>query len=148
MKKYFIHPADLHLVFNLINSTESFKHSESWTPICLPKFDSGGFLHAHVSYLTDDSPACLLLLTLDRNAFFDLSAARGKIIERMERHGSISAIQTAIANARYTSKTDKEMLRKKEVHLLHGHCAIPPPPLLFSQQLSHCTFTAPCDCFR
>ena len=28
MKKYFIHPADLHLVFNLINSTESFKHSE------------------------------------------------------------------------------------------------------------------------
>ena len=104
MKKYFIHPADLHLVFNLINSTESFKHSESWTPICLPKFDSGGFLHAHVSYLTDDSPACLLLLTLDRNAFFDLSAARGKIIERMERHGSISAIQTAIANSRYTTQ--------------------------------------------
>ena len=104
MKKYFIHPADLHLVFNLINSTESFKHSESWTPICLPKFDSGGFLHAHVSYLTDDSPACLLLLTLDRNAFFDLSSARGKIIERMERHGSISAIQTAIANSRYTTQ--------------------------------------------
>ena len=104
MKKYFIHPADLHLVFNLINSTESFKHSESWTPICLPKFDSGGFLHAHVSYLTDDSPACLLLLTLDRNAFFDLSAARGKIVERMERHGSITAIQTAITNSRYSTQ--------------------------------------------
>merc|ERR1719348_1616505 len=104
MKKYYIHPADLHLIFNLINSTESFKHSESWTPLCLPKFDSSGFLHAHVSYLTDDSPACLLLLTLDRNAFFDLSAARGKIIERMERHGSISAIQTAIANSRYTTQ--------------------------------------------
>ena len=102
MKKYFIHPADLHLIFNMINSTESFKHSESWTPICLPKFDSGGFLHAHVSYLTDDSPACLLLLTLDRNAFFDLSAARGKIVERMERHGSITAIQTAITNSRYS----------------------------------------------
>ena len=56
MKKYYIHPADLHLVFNLINSSENFKHSESWTPICLPKFDSGGFLHAHVSYLTDSSP--------------------------------------------------------------------------------------------
>merc|ERR1712241_634066 len=104
MKKYFIHPADLHLVFNLINSTESFKHSESWTPICLPKFDSGGFLHAHVSYLTDDSPACLLLVTTDRNAFFDLSAARGKIVERMERHGSITAIQTAITNSRYSTQ--------------------------------------------
>ena len=76
MKKYFIHPADLHLVFNLINSTESFKHSESWTPLCLPKFDSSGFLHAHVSYLTDNSPACLLLVTTDRNAFFSLSEAR------------------------------------------------------------------------
>ena len=40
MKKYFIHPADLHLIFSLINSTESFKVSEAWIPICLPKFDS------------------------------------------------------------------------------------------------------------
>ena len=40
MKDYFIHPADLHLIFNLVSSSESFKLSESWTPICLPKFDS------------------------------------------------------------------------------------------------------------
>ena len=40
LKKYYIHPADLHLIFNLVNSTESFKMSETWTPICLPKFDS------------------------------------------------------------------------------------------------------------
>ena len=53
IKKYYIHPADLHLLFNLVNSSESFKNSESWTPICLPKFDSTGFLHAHVSYLSD-----------------------------------------------------------------------------------------------
>ena len=105
MKKYFIHPADLHLIFNLINSTESFKLSESWTPICLPKFDSAGFLHCHVSYLTDASPACLLLLTLDRNAFFELSAARAKIVERLERHGSIKAIETALTNSSYTTSS-------------------------------------------
>ena len=40
MKKYFIHPADLHLIFNLVTSSDSFKISESWAPICLPKFDS------------------------------------------------------------------------------------------------------------
>lgn len=85
MKKYFIHPADLHLIFNMINSTESFKHSESWTPLCLPKFDSSGFLHAHVSYLTEDSSACLLLLTSDRNAFFELSQAKAKIVERLRK---------------------------------------------------------------
>ena len=33
MKKYFIHPAGLHLIFNLVNSPESFKHPENWTPI-------------------------------------------------------------------------------------------------------------------
>ena len=47
MKKYFIHPADLHLIFNLVNSSESFKLSESWTPICLPKFDSRYVLLIH-----------------------------------------------------------------------------------------------------
>jgi vacuolar fusion protein MON1 len=40
MKKYVIHPLDLHLIFNLVNSSESFKTAESWTPICLPKFDA------------------------------------------------------------------------------------------------------------
>jgi len=103
MKKYFIHPADLHLVFNLINSTESFKHSESWTPLCLPKFDSSGFLHAHVSYISDNSPACLLLVTTDRNAFFSLSGARAKIVERLERHGAITAITSAVGTSNYTT---------------------------------------------
>lgn len=40
MRKYFLHPMDLHIIINLINSAESFKAAESWTPICLPKFDS------------------------------------------------------------------------------------------------------------
>lgn len=40
MKKYFLHPMDLHLIINLVNSSESFKAAESWIPICLPKFDS------------------------------------------------------------------------------------------------------------
>lgn len=39
MKKYFIHAIDMHLIFNLINASESFKTAESWTPVCLPKFD-------------------------------------------------------------------------------------------------------------
>lgn len=80
MKKYLIHPVDLHLIFNLVNSSESFKLSESWTPICLPKFDSSGFMHAHVSYLSDESPLCLFMLTVERDIFFPLSEARKKIV--------------------------------------------------------------------
>merc|ERR1712004_844365 len=73
IKHYFIHPADLHLIFNLVSSSESFKLSESWTPICLPKFDSSGFMHAHVSYLIEGSPVCLFMLTVERDIFFALS---------------------------------------------------------------------------
>ena len=76
MKKFFIHPADLHLILNLVDSSESFKTAESWTPICLPKFDSNGFMHGHVSYLAEDCQACLLLLTVDRDVFFTLSEAK------------------------------------------------------------------------
>ena len=43
-------------------------------------FIFSGFMHAHVSYLTDDCPACLLMLTVERDAFFELSAAKQKIV--------------------------------------------------------------------
>ena len=39
-----------------------------------------GFMHAHVSYLSDDCPACLFMLTVDRDAFFELSEAKKKIV--------------------------------------------------------------------
>ena len=118
MKKYFIHPADLHLVFNMINSTESFKHSESWTPLCLPKFDSSGFLHAHVSYLTDTSPACLLLVTTDRNAFFSLSEAKKKIVERLGKNYVSSSSILTFVSSRETRSHRKHFLCI-EVRQLH-----------------------------
>merc|ERR1712141_970690 len=93
MKKYYIHPADLHLIFNLVNSSESFKLSESWTPICLPKFDSSGFMHAHVSYLIEGSPVCLFMLTVERDIFFALSEARRKIVLALEKAGSIKKME-------------------------------------------------------
>jgi len=99
MKNYFIHPADLHLLFNLVNATENFRNSETWTPICLPKFESSGFLHAHVSYISND--ICLVLISVDRNSFFELSEARLKIKERLERHNTIQCIDNGLENAEY-----------------------------------------------
>lgn len=96
MKNYFIHPADLHLIFNLVNSSESFKAAESWTPICLPKFDSNGYLHGHVSYLAEDCQACLLLLTVDRDVFFTLSEAKQKIVEKLRRSNCLEPINDAM----------------------------------------------------
>ncbi|CAN7982075.1 unnamed protein product, partial [Ixodes pacificus] len=81
MRKYQLHHMDLHLLFNLVHASESFKTAEAWTPVCLPKFDPSGFLHAHVSYLAQGCPACLLLLTVDRDLFFPLQECQRKITE-------------------------------------------------------------------
>lgn len=92
MKKYFLHAADLHLVMNLVSSSESFKSSETWLPICLPKFDPSGFLYGHISYMDDDNTSCLLLLTVDKDMFFQLKECRTKIIERLNKYHCLDAI--------------------------------------------------------
>ncbi len=53
-------------------------------------------MHAHVSYLSDESPACLMLLTIDKENFFELSEARRKIVQGLEKSGSIKAIDVAV----------------------------------------------------
>lgn len=102
MRKYQLHHVDLHLLLNLVHASESFKTAEAWTPVCLPKFDPSGFLHAHVSYLAEGSPACLLLLTVDRDLFFPLQECRRKIAESLQRKGCLEALQEAAVSGGYS----------------------------------------------
>ena len=53
-------------------------------------------MHAHVSYLTEDCPACLLMLTVERDAFFDLSAAKQKIVAVRNKNERIANINDQI----------------------------------------------------
>lgn len=86
-KKHSFHPSDLHLIFNMINSSSSFRSvPESWLPICLPKFNDRAFLHAYVSYVTPGYPGvaadlCLILVSTDAGAFFAMSECRKRIVE-------------------------------------------------------------------
>lgn len=96
MKKYLIHPADLHLILNLVQASESLKTAESWTPLCLPRFDASGFLYGHVSYLSEDCQACLLLLTVERDVFFALSEAKQRIVEKLRRANCLEAINQSM----------------------------------------------------
>ncbi|XP_014773330.1 vacuolar fusion protein MON1 homolog A isoform X2 [Octopus bimaculoides] len=104
MKKYFLHPVDLHLIINLVNASESFKAAESWTPICLPKFDSSGFLQAHVSYLDESCQTCLFLLTVDRDSFFTLSDCKSKIKQKLQKSNCLQAISDSLSRNSYSIK--------------------------------------------
>lgn len=96
------------LIFNLIDCSESFKASENWTPICLPKFDMNGYLHAHISYLSDDCQACLLLLSVGRDVFFKLSDAKKLITDKLRRTHCLEAISEEMnksSNAKFNPHT-------------------------------------------
>lgn len=59
-------------------------------------FHSSGFLHGHVSYISEDCQACLLLLTVQREAFFQLSQAKHTITEKLRRSNCLNAINDAL----------------------------------------------------
>ncbi|XP_013909313.1 PREDICTED: vacuolar fusion protein MON1 homolog A [Thamnophis sirtalis] len=98
----FLHPIDLHLLFNLISSSSSFREGEGWTPICLPKFNSNGFFHAHISYLEPNVDLCLVLISTDREDFFTVSHCKQKFQERLKKRGVYHALLEAVRTPFYS----------------------------------------------
>ncbi|XP_034961863.2 vacuolar fusion protein MON1 homolog A isoform X2 [Zootoca vivipara] len=101
-KDQFLHPIDLHLLFNLISSSSSFREGEAWTPICLPKFNSSGFFHAHISYLAQDTDLCLLLISTDREDFFTVSDCKRRFQERLKKRGVYHVLMEELCAPSYT----------------------------------------------
>ncbi|XP_060096046.1 vacuolar fusion protein MON1 homolog A [Heteronotia binoei] len=101
-KDQFLHPIDLHLLFNLISSSSSFREGEAWTPICLPKFNSSGFFSAHISYLEQDTDLCLLLISTDREDFFTVSDCKRRFQERLKKRGVYHALLEALRTPFYS----------------------------------------------
>ncbi|XP_061075872.1 vacuolar fusion protein MON1 homolog A isoform X2 [Conger conger] len=100
-KDQVLHHMDLHLLFNLVGSSSSFREGEGWTPICLPKFNTAGFFHAHISYLEPASELCLILVSTDREDFFNLSDCKRRFLERLRRRSAYQALQEALQAPSY-----------------------------------------------
>src|SRR4051812_22455925 len=63
----------MHLLLNFLESAVSFRTNESWVPICMPKFNDGGYLYAYLCFLT---PAVsLLIISTDKESqkFYQLA---------------------------------------------------------------------------
>ncbi|KAF8798825.1 DUF254-domain-containing protein [Phlegmacium glaucopus] len=56
-RKHSIHPADLHIIMNTIHSPSIFNSpaASSWIPVCLPKFNAGGFVNAYITFIRKDN---------------------------------------------------------------------------------------------
>jgi hypothetical protein len=113
-KKHSLHPGDLQLLFNMVFEADGVKAGggESWIPVCLPGFNSSGYLYMYVSFLdirddiensaeiTKDESVAIVLISPDKEAFFEMQAMRDALVEQMERNGSLKEIKTAIAIGR------------------------------------------------
>ncbi|KAH9806695.1 vacuolar fusion protein MON1 [Melampsora americana] len=80
-KLHSVHPSDLHLIITTVLSSYSLQTSESWIPICLPGYNSTGFLHAYLKFLPEPKSSIgIIFVSGDRNGFFKLK----KWLEKIE----------------------------------------------------------------
>ncbi|XP_057844269.2 vacuolar fusion protein MON1 homolog isoform X1 [Cryptomeria japonica] len=93
-QKAVLHPDDMLLLSNFVSSSESFRTTESFSPICLPKYNAMAFLYAYVQYLEVDT--YLVLLTTSSDAFFHLKECRIRIENVLVKSQVLSEIQRSV----------------------------------------------------
>ncbi|KAJ5612988.1 hypothetical protein N7510_006182 [Penicillium lagena] len=115
-RKHSLHPGDLQLLFNMIFEAEGVKAGggESWIPVCLPGFNSSGYLYMYVSFLdlrgdadnNEEDPTvkgesvAIILISPDKESFFEMQGMRNSLVEQMEKNGSLEVIKAAIDTGR------------------------------------------------
>lgn len=98
-----LHPSDLQLIFNMLFEAGGVKAGggENWIPICLPGFNKNGYLYMYVSFLdgqddekessgearshvsesAKEDQVVILLISADKESFYDLRKMRDALVE-------------------------------------------------------------------
>ncbi|XP_016482582.1 vacuolar fusion protein MON1 homolog isoform X4 [Nicotiana tabacum] len=95
-QKASLHPDDMLLLSNFVMSSESFRTSESFSPICLPRFNSMAFLYAYVHYLDGDT--YLILLSTSSDAFYHLKDCRIRVENVLLKSNVLGEIQRSMVD--------------------------------------------------
>ncbi|WPG98054.1 Hypothetical protein R9X50_00083900 [Acrodontium crateriforme] len=113
-KKHSLHPGDLHLIFNMLFEAGSVKAGggENWIPLCLPGFNNTGYLYMYVSFFSTlensvpgserpsssgkDDELAIVLISANREGFFELQKMRNDLVAQLEKNGSMAVIKAAI----------------------------------------------------
>lgn len=109
-RRHSLHPSDLQLIFNMLFESGGIKAGggENWVPLCLPAFNNSGYLYMYVSFF-DDPPTdgakqatlepedeiAIVLISPDRESFYDLKEMRDKVASSLKKNGSLAIIKAA-----------------------------------------------------
>jgi vacuolar fusion protein MON1 len=90
---------DMQLLFSMVfNSTSFLNGNEHWIPLCLPKFNAKGFLHA---YIWAQDGVAIILISADKNAFFNMRDVKEKVHSELMRNGIWDRILSIVRRGRY-----------------------------------------------
>lgn len=108
-RRHSLHPSDLQLIFNMLFESGGVQAGggENWIPLCLPAFNSSGYLYMYVSFFEDDSAPtrqslvppeeqmAIILISPDKESFYDLKEMRDKVATSLKKQGYLDIIQAA-----------------------------------------------------
>ena len=98
-RRHSLHPPDLQLLLSMLFDAATFRDGgEHWTPLCLPRFNSRGFLHAYIHFFRPD--ACVVLISADKDAFFAMRDMAATVVAGLGSAGLVAHIAAA-ASGRY-----------------------------------------------
>lgn len=119
-RRHSLHPSDLQLIFNMLFESGGIKAGggENWIPLCLPAFNSSGYLYMYVSFFDEstgdeaepsvtpsDEQIAIILISPDKESFFDLKDMRDNVANSLKKNGHLAIIKAATkaGRARVTS---------------------------------------------
>lgn len=134
-QKASLHPDDMLLLSNFVMSSESFRTSESFSPICLPRYNPTAFLYAYVHYF--DADTYLMLLTTSSDAFYHLKDCRIRIEQVLLRSNVLSEVQRTMLEGgmRVEDLPVDPLPRSSMPHRLSQQRILTQSPEIFSESI-------------
>jgi len=101
--------SDLHLVINFIAKQPNLNSSELWVPMCLPRFNSTGFLYAYTNCFDTTSKLTLVLLSSHNTTeqFQILRTASQEIRESLSIPTELDTVLTIVNDEQMSSSSCK-----------------------------------------
>lgn len=82
-----LYPADLRLVFETVWDRGMEENQDHWLPLCLPNFNSSGYLHVFVSFMAPS--IATILISSSKDDFYALQEMKASVQKKLIKEGLI-----------------------------------------------------------
>jgi hypothetical protein len=93
-KKVPLYAEDLLLLLNFVQSSNSFRTSEQWIPVCLPMYKPDGLVFAYVAFLNAD--ISLVIVSTSADSFGEVAQAKASIELQLNERGIFDRLNAAV----------------------------------------------------